>query len=157
MLLRSQVVLQNSGLTHGVTCVTVTHMTPLGLKLRPGESIFDQLVSAAQKAILGGELTEGQTFPSVRILAAELKIHQNTAHKAVQYLIHEGWLEMRPGLGTVVGPAQSKLPDMQRQLMQPDVAALVVEARRVGLALSDLLAAIKAEWMKDADRVEVER
>jgi hypothetical protein len=41
--------------------------------------------------------------------------------------------------------------------MQPDVAALVVEARRVGLALSDLLAAIKAEWMKDADRVEVER
>jgi DNA-binding transcriptional regulator YhcF (GntR family) len=132
-------------------------MTPLGLKLRPGESIFDQLVSAAQKAILIGELTEGQAFPSVRTLAAELKIHQNTAHKAVQYLIHEGWLEMRPGLGTVVGPAQDKLADMQRQLMQPDVAALVAEARRVGLVLADLVDAVEAEWSKSAKNAEVKR
>lgn len=56
-----------------VTRVSVTHMTPLGLKLRPGESIFDQLVSAAQRAILSEELSEGQAFPSVRTLAAELK------------------------------------------------------------------------------------
>lgn len=123
-------------------------MTPLGLRLRAGESIFDQLVSAAQKAILSGELTEGQSFPSVRTLAAELKIHQNTAHKAVQYLIHEGWLEMRPGLGTVVGPAKNKLPEMQRQLMQPEVTALVAEARRVGFALTDLLGAIEEEWVR---------
>jgi GntR family transcriptional regulator len=132
-------------------------MTHLGLKLRPGESIFDQLVSAAQKAILSGELTEGQAFPSVRTLAAELKIHQNTAHKAVQYLIHEGWLEMRPGLGTVVGPAQDKLADMQRQLTQPDVAALVAEARRVGLVLADLVDAIEEEWSKSARTAEVKR
>jgi GntR family transcriptional regulator len=132
-------------------------MTLLGLKLRPGESIFDQLVSAAQKAILSGELTEGQAFPSVRTLAADLKIHQNTAHKAVQYLIHEGWLEVRPGLGTVVGPAQNKLADMRRQLMQPDVAALVAEARRVGLVVADLVDAIEAEWSKSAKGVEVKR
>jgi GntR family transcriptional regulator len=132
-------------------------MTLLGLKLRPGESIFDQLVSAAQKAILSGELTEGQAFPSVRTLAADLKIHQNTAHKAVQYLIHEGWLEVRPGLGTVVGPAQNKLADMRRQLMQPDVAALVAESRRVGLVVADLVDAIEAEWSKSAKGVEVKR
>ncbi len=132
-------------------------MTLLGLKLRPGESIFDQLVSAAQKAILSGELTEGQAFPSVRTLAADLKIHQNTAHKAVQYLIHEGWLEVRPGLGTVVGPAQNKLADMRRQLMQPDVVALVAEARRVGLVVADLVDAIEAEWSRSAKSVEVKR
>jgi GntR family transcriptional regulator len=48
-------------------------MTHFGLVLQPGQSIFDQLVSAAQKAILSGELTEGQAFPSVRTLAADLK------------------------------------------------------------------------------------
>lgn len=129
-------------------------MTHLGLKLRPGESIFDQLVSAAQKTILSGEFTEGQAFPSVRTLAAELKIHQNTAHKAVQYLIYEGWLEMRPGL---VSPAQDKLADMQRQLMQPDVTALVAEARRIGLVLADLVDAIEEEWSKNARIAEVKR
>jgi GntR family transcriptional regulator len=132
-------------------------MTPFGLKLRPGESIFDQLVSAAQRAILSEELSEGQGFPSVRTLAAELKIHPNTAHKAIQYLIHEGWLEMRPGLGTVVGSARNKLKEMRRELMHSDVAALVAEARRLGIEYRDLIAAIEGEWKKSARDVEVRR
>lgn len=140
-----------------VTRVSVTLMTPLGLKLRPGESIFDQLVSAAQRAILSEELSEGQAFPSVRTFAAELKIHPNTAHKAIQYLIHEGWLEMRPGLGTVVGSARNKLKEMRRELMQSDVAALVAEAKRLRIGVRDLVAAIEAEWKKGTKEVEVTR
>ena len=140
-----------------VTCVIVTRMTPHGLKLRPGESIFDQLVSAAQRAILSEEFSEGQAFPSVRTLAAELKIHPNTAHRAVQYLIHEGWLEMRPGVGTVVGSAQNKLKEMRRELMHSDVAALVVEARRLGIECRELITAIEAEWKKSARDVEVKQ
>src|SRR5216683_2458986 len=98
-------------------------MTHFGLVLQPGQSIFDQLVSAAQKAILSGELTEGQAFPSVRALAADLKIHPNTAHKAVQYLI----------------------------------AALIAEARRMGLSADELKRAIDAGWGKTAATVEVGR
>ncbi len=127
------------------------------MTLRPGQSIFDQLVSAAQKAILSGELTEGQDFPSVRTLAVELKIHPNTAHKAVQYLIHERWLEMRPGIGTVIAPAPHKLAEMRRQLMQQEIAELVAEARRVGLGANDLKSAIDAEWEKTAGMVEVDQ
>jgi GntR family transcriptional regulator len=132
-------------------------MTPFGLVLQPGQSIFDQLVSAAQKAILSGELTEGQAFPSVRTLAADLKIHPNTAHKAVQYLIHERWLEMRPGIGTVVASEPRTLAEMQRQLMEHEVAALITEARRMGLSADELKRAIDAGWEKTAVAVEVGR
>ncbi len=132
-------------------------MTPFGMMLRPGQSIFDQLVSAAQKAILSGELTEGQDFPSVRTLAVELKIHPNTAHKAVQHLIQEGWLEKRPGIGTVVAPAPHTLAEMRRQLMQKEIAELVIEARRVGLSADDLKSAVDAEWEKTAGMVRVNR
>src|ERR1700721_2584973 len=79
-----------------------TDMTLFRLSLRPGESFFDQLVFAAKKAFVSGELQTGQAFPSVRALAAEFKIHPNTAHKVVQHLIQERWLEARPGIGTVV-------------------------------------------------------
>ncbi len=126
-------------------------MTPFGLKLHPGESIFDQLVSAAQKAILSGELAEGQAFPSVRTLAVQLKIHSNTAHKAVQYLIHERWLEMRPGIGTVVAPTPHKGEDLRGQLMHQEIARLVAEARRVGVTLPELAGAIEAAWEKTSD------
>ncbi len=55
--------------------------------LRPGQPILDQLLLAARKAILSGEFSPGQPFPSIRSLAADLKIHPNTAHKAIQRLI----------------------------------------------------------------------
>jgi GntR family transcriptional regulator len=132
-------------------------MTHFGLVLQPGQSIFDQLVSAAQKAILSGELTEGQAFPSVRTLAADLKIHPNTAHKAVQYLIHERWLEMKPGIGTAVASAPRTLAEMQRQLMEHEVAVLIAEARRIGLSADELTRAIDAGWEKTAAAVEVGR
>lgn len=106
---------------------------------------------------MSGELTEGQAFPSVRTLAADLKIHPNTAHKAVQYLIHERWLEMRPGLGTVVASVPRTLAEMQRQLMEHEVAALIAEARRIGLSADELKRAIDAGWEKTAAAVEVGR
>jgi GntR family transcriptional regulator len=116
--------------------------------LRPGQSIFDQLVFAAKKAFISGEFQPGQTFPSVRTLAAELKIHPNTAHKAVQYLIQEGWLEARPGIGTVVAdPPVARALDRKR-LLQREVEQLVVEGKRVGLDLAELVQAIEGQWAK---------
>jgi GntR family transcriptional regulator len=132
-------------------------MPCFGLILRPGQSIFDQLVSAAQKAILSGELSAGQAFPSVRTLAADLKIHPNTAHKAVQYLIHEKWLEMRPGIGTVVARPPRKQKEMLWQLIQHDVATLLAEARRIGLTRKELNQAIDAGWKEARDVVGVVR
>ncbi|MGH8142545.1 MAG: GntR family transcriptional regulator [Steroidobacteraceae bacterium] len=123
-------------------------MTPLQFVLRPGQSIFEQVAFAAQKAFLSGEYRPGQPFPSVRALAAELKIHPNTAHKVVQHLIHERWLEVRPGIGTVVAePPKARAGDRQR-LLQQEVEQLVVEAKRVGVRLQEVVQAISTEWSK---------
>ena len=120
----------------------------LRLTLRSGQSIFDQIVFAAQKAFLSGEFQVGQTFPSVRELATEFKIHPNTAHKVVQYLIQERWLESRPGIGTVVAkPPQARAGDRKR-LLQQEVEQLVVEAKRVGLDVTELVEAIESQWVR---------
>jgi GntR family transcriptional regulator len=116
------------------------------LSLRPGESIFDQVVFAAIKAFVSGEFQPGQPFPSVRALAADLMIHPNTAHKVVQHLIQEGWLESRPGIGTVVASPPEVRASDRRHLLEQRVEQLVVEARRVGVPLKDLIAAIEAQW-----------
>jgi len=106
-------------------------VTLFRLDLKPGQSIFEQIVFAAKKAFISGEFRPGQAFPSVRALAAELKIHPNTAHKVVQHLIQERWLEVRPGIGTVVAETpEARAADRQRLLRQ-EVEQLVVEAKRV--------------------------
>lgn len=132
-------------------------VTLLRLTLRPNQSIFDQLVFAAQKAFLSGEFQPGQTFPSVRELAAEFKIHPNTAHKVVQYLIQERWLEARPGIGTVVAKLPQARAGDKKRLLEQEVEQLVVEAKRVGLEVRELIAAIESRWMMIERSMEVSR
>jgi GntR family transcriptional regulator len=121
-------------------------VTQFRCPLRPGEPIFDQVVYAAKKAFISGEVQAGQPFPSVRALASDLKIHPNTAHKVVQHLIEEGLLIARPGLGTVVAELRAASPAVRRRLLKNEVEQLVVEAKRVGLRLPEILEAIENQW-----------
>lgn len=132
-------------------------MTLFRLNLHPGESIFDQLVFAAKKAFISGELRPGQTFPSVRWLAAEFKIHPNTAHKVVQHLVQERWLEVRPGIGTVVAEIPEPRPGDRKRLLGREVEQLVVEAKRLELDIDDVVQAIQEQWAKLETPQEVNR
>lgn len=123
-------------------------MTLLRFTLQPGQSIFDQLVFAAQKSLLSGEFSPGQAFPSVRALAVELKIHPNTAHKVIQHLIQERWLEARPGIGTVVAETPVARVADRRRLLNQHVEQFVVEAKKVGVSLAEVVQAISTHWTR---------
>jgi len=123
-------------------------VTLFRLTLQPGSSIFEQVVFAATKAFVSGEFQPGQAFPSVRALAADLKIHPNTAHKVVQYLIQERWLEVQPGIGTVVAARPPARAGDRQRLLQHEVEQLVVEALRVGVELEDVLEALETRWAR---------
>jgi GntR family transcriptional regulator len=126
----------------------ITNVTLARFSLRPGQPIFDQLLFAATKAIISGEFSVGQAFPSVRALASELKIHPNTAHKVVQYLIQEGFLEARSGVGTIVAGVPVARAADRKRLLKEEVDQLVVEAKRVGLELPEVIEAVQAQWAK---------
>lgn len=132
-------------------------MTLFRLNLHPGESIFDQLVFASKKAFISGELRPGQAFPSVRWLAAEFKIHPNTAHKVIQHLVQERWLEVRPGIGTVVAEIPEPRPGDRKRLLGREVEQLVVEAKRLELDIDDVVQAIQDQWAKLETPQEVNR
>ena len=121
-------------------------MVPFKLKFNPGQSIFDQVVFAATKSILAGELKAGEAFPSVRALALDLKIHPNTAHKVVQHLIQERWLMSQPGVGTVVALAPKARAGDRKRLLEDEVEKLVVEAMRVGAGLTEVQQAVADTW-----------
>jgi GntR family transcriptional regulator len=132
-------------------------VTLLQFRLRPGEPIFDQLVYVVKKAFISGELQPGQPFPSVRALAAELKIHPNTAHKVVQHLIQERLLEVRPGIGTVVAVLPEAREGDKKRLLQREVEQLVVEAKRLGLDVGEVVEAVETQWAKLEKPLEVSR
>jgi len=126
----------------------ITHVTLIKFTMQPGESIFDQVVYAAKKAFVSGEFLPGQPFPSVRALAASFKIHPNTAHKVVQHLIQERYLESRPGVGTVVAELPSVRTGDKKRLLLQEVEQLVVEAKRVGVDLEEVVKAVETQWAR---------
>lgn len=131
-------------------------MTPfkIKIKLNASQSIFDQVVFAATKAIISGALKSGEAFPSVRTLAVDLKIHPNTAHKVIQHLIQERWLIASPGKGTTVATAPKARNGDRQRLLSQEVEQLVVEARRVGASLVEVQESIASHW-KGMEKVKV--
>lgn len=129
-------------------------MPPFSISLRSGVPIYEQVIYAVTRAIVTGELQPGDPFPSVRALSQDLKINPNTAHRIVAALIERGLLVVRPGIGTVVSPARplSSASD-RRVVLDEDAERLVVEARRAGLSLQDVIASIRAHWTRTVRRV----
>jgi GntR family transcriptional regulator len=119
---------------------------PFSVVLHPGESPYRQVVYAATKAIVGGELVPGDPFPSVRELSQALKINPNTAQKVVAELVRDGLLLVQPGLGTIVSRMPKGGPDEKRRLLAHNVEQLVVEAARLGISRHDIHRAIDARW-----------
>ena len=123
-------------------------MLPFAVTLKPGDSPYRQVVFAATKAVLSGELPPGSAFPSVRELSQALKINPNTAQKVVAELTRDGLLEVRPGVGTVVAGGRRASALERRQLLSDDVEQLVVEAKRLGLKREDVINAVAIRWAK---------
>jgi GntR family transcriptional regulator len=125
-----------------------TPVIPFRVQFRAGVSLFEQIVYASKKAMISGQLRPGDSFPSVRTLSRELKINPNTAHKIVAFLIGEGLLENRPGIGTVVAALPDSTKKERTQLLGREMEELVVEARRLGIGREEMLSSIAAHWQR---------
>jgi GntR family transcriptional regulator len=121
-------------------------MLPFEIELRNGPPVYEQIALAAKKAILGGLMQPDDPFPSVRAISREVKVNPNTVQKVVAQLRREGFLEVRPGVGTVVRQPDRIDPAAREALLGEDLEALAVRARELGLPLEDLTRALAEHW-----------
>jgi GntR family transcriptional regulator len=120
---------------------------PFRLVFQPGIAVSEQIIYAATKAIISGQLRPGDPFPSVRTLSKELKVNPNTAHKVVMQLTNQGLVEVLPGIGTVVASTLPKSTAAERSaLLGSELEGLVVEAKKLGMPLDDVLSAVARHW-----------
>jgi len=123
-----------------------TPVIPFRVVFQPGAPLYEQVVYAAKKALISGQLRPGDPFPSVRTLSTALRINPNTAHKVVTQLLNEGLLEVMAGTGTVVAQPPAPSPAERSRLLDREVEQLAVEAKRLGLGLEEVTAALEAHW-----------
>ena len=137
-----------AGLDRNCTISHNTAVIPFRVVFQPGSSLYEQVVYAAKKALVSGQLRPGDPFPSVRTLSAELRINPNTAHKVVTNLLNEGLLEVRPGTGTVVSAPDKATAAERARLLENEVEQLVVEAKKLSLTLDHVVDAVRDHWQR---------
>lgn len=123
-------------------------MIPFRVSFEPGISLYEQVVYAAKKAVVSGQMRAGDPFPSVRELSKTLKINPNTAHKVVTHLVTEGILEVHSGIGTAVAKRVNSSAADRSKLLQKEFEELIVEAKRLGLTFDEVIAAATQHWKR---------
>ena len=79
------------------------------IKNSSGMPIYEQIKEQIKRSILNDELEEGDTLPSIRQLAADLKVSVITTTRAYSELEQEGYIYNVQGKGCFVAPKDSEL------------------------------------------------
>ena len=105
---------------------------PLLLDRSRSETLITQLVDQLREAIARHRIAPGERLPSSRCLADQLAIARNTATRAYEMLVIEGYAEARPASGIF---AAASLPAAPAPVPPPASSRAVADASRAPLPL----------------------
>ena len=71
--------------------------------------IYEQIKNAIISQIMNDELASGESLPSIRNLASDIKISVMTIKKAYDELENEGYIIIRQGKGAFIAPKNTEL------------------------------------------------
>ena len=105
------------------------------VNLSSGQPIYLQLMQQVRHGIETGLLRYNDALPSIRALAQELVVSNNTVAKAYSELEHEGLIALRHGSGAYVAAKQRiTLPPDRVRRARDRVAHLVRRLQDEGLS-----------------------
>jgi GntR family transcriptional regulator len=112
-----------------------------------GMPITRQIAAQIRAQCASGVIRPGDRLPSVRALAAELAVNQNTILRVYERLTAEGLLERRHGDGTFVAEhTPTGQMKAQRQLFRQEIARLAETARTLGMEPEDVHRLLNEAW-----------
>lgn len=99
-----------------------------------GQPIFRQVIDQIRRQVMAEQLCEGEQLPSVRDLAAQLRVNPMTISKAYGLLEMEGILERRRGVGLFVAAiARDKAGRTKADMLEEALTKAVVTAIQLGI------------------------
>ena len=114
-----------------------------------GFPIYLQIEGQLKQAMAAGALRENDPLPSVRRLAADLRINPNTVVRAYQDLERDGLIRTVPGGGCFVsGNGVGLLKSEKIKRLRPLATQVAVEGRQLRLPAEEILDLVKEELEK---------
>ncbi len=118
--------------------------------------IYAQIEQQLRALVAAGRLRPGDQLPTIRELAAELRVNYNTVARVYLDLDREGLISTQQGRGTFVAgvPDAEHLARSRQQQLEAIVGVALDEARRLGYRPAEIEAAfnagLAARWLDGA-------
>ena len=115
------------------------------------EPIYKQIASQLRDQILSGKLKGGDALPSIRALAADLKISVITTMKAYEELASEGLVTSSQGKGYFVNAQDMRLlAEQHLRRVEENLTEAIRSAKIAGMSLDEVQETLSALWALDA-------
>jgi GntR family transcriptional regulator len=123
------------------------------INFKSGKPVYLQVVDQVKTAAAAGMLQAGESLPSIRPLAEELRVNRNTIAKAYTELENQGIIETIPGKGCFVKPNHSPLKkEVRRKLLAEEIDQVIVQAHHLQLLPQELLELVNERLSTWEDR-----
>ncbi|MFL7813080.1 MAG: GntR family transcriptional regulator [Anaerolineales bacterium] len=102
--------------------------------------IYIQIEESIHSLIAAGQLQPGEQLPTIRELAADIRVNLNTVARAYFELDREGVISTQRGRGTFVSgvPDQKQLEKKRQKLLQSIFESALEEAHRLGYSVEEI-------------------
>jgi len=115
------------------------------LNFRSDEPLYLQIANQVEQLVASGELKLGDQLPTVRELAAELRINFNTVGRAYRVLDETHLISTQRGRGTYIWeqPTAETLQQLKRKSLEELARSFLSETLRLGYSMEDAIAELK--------------
>lgn len=102
--------------------------------------IHQQLADRVVAGLLDRDAQDGAALPSVRELSKMYAVNPLTVTRALDRLRERGWIETRPGIGSVLcaGARDNIIECWRKRFLEEEWPALRLQLTRLGVSASDL-------------------
>lgn len=131
-------------------------MIPIGIEVnfRSEAAIYTQIVEQVQKLVMSGTLKPGDQLPTVRQLAAELRVNFNTVARAYRILDELGLISTQQGRGTYIWEPGN--PDEARKNRQKTLEQITRQYFLDAITMGFTVEEIKTEVEQEIKRMSEE-
>lgn len=112
---------------------------------RSGVPIYIQIMDQVRLAVANGQLQPGDQLPTVRQMAADLRVNWNTIARAYRLLDEAGLISTQQGRGTYIWEKPTPETDelLRRQALQSLTRDFLGQAHQLGCTTAEIETAIK--------------
>jgi GntR family transcriptional regulator len=110
------------------------------LNFKSGKPVYLQLVDQVKAAVASGAAQAGDSLPSIRPLAEDLRVNRNTIAKAYAELESQGVIETAAGRGCFIsGHSTTLRKDARMRLLTEEIDQAVVQAHHLQVGKDEFL------------------